>query len=77
MLQLLITFIWFGATIPEDYMIKLGEITYPYQLLMNPFYNTKLKLDIQKSDRYRLEFLRHGGIYSDIDNNIHNYTCLM
>ena len=77
MLQLLITFIWFGTTIPEDYIIKLGEVNFPYKLLMNPFFNTTLKLDIHKSYRYRLEYLRRGGIYSDIDNTIHNYTCLM
>lgn len=77
MLQLVITYIWFGLSIPEDYLIQLGKVNYPIQILLNPIMNTSLKLDIHKSHLYRLQHVQDGGIYSDFDSQITNYTCLM
>lgn len=79
MVPLIITYIWFGVTIPEEYLIRLSNANYPVQILINPPENQNLNkntYDIQKADLYRLQYLKNGGIYSDFDNII-NYTCLM
>jgi hypothetical protein len=76
MLQLIITYIWFGAVVPEDYLIQLSQVNYPVRLLINPVSNLPYSLDIMKSDRYRLEAIKDGGIYADFDLSI-NYPCLM
>lgn len=36
MLELLITYIWFGLNVPEGYLTKLSEVDYPIQILINP-----------------------------------------
>jgi hypothetical protein len=77
MLPLVITYIWIGTAIPEDYLISLSNVSYPVQVLINPPTNDTLQLNIQKADRYRLEFLKNGGIYADFDVKIVNYECLM
>lgn len=46
MFQLIITYVWFGLTIPEEYLIKLSQVHYPIQVLLNPVFNTSLRLDI-------------------------------
>jgi mannosyltransferase OCH1-like enzyme len=79
MLQLVITYIWFGATIPEFYLTQFTDRQYPIQILINPVPSrvvASLELDIQKADRYKLEVLKDGGVYSDFDNRI-DYECLM
>lgn len=75
----IITYIWIGAAIPEDYLIELSNVSYPVQILINPPTNDNLSLNIQKADRYRLEYLlkNNGGIYVDFDTKIRDYNCLM
>ena len=31
-----ILFLWFGEKVPEDYLISLSELAYPYIFLKNP-----------------------------------------
>lgn len=76
LLNLIITYIWFGATVPEKYLTSLENKTYPIQILLNPPNNYTYKKDIQKADRYRLDHLRNGGVYSDFDTYFY-YDCLM
>ncbi len=76
MLRLMIIYVWFGAMVPEDYLLQFTETNYPARILLNPINNLPYKRDIMKADRYRLEVLKNGGLYSDFDNRI-NYDCLM
>jgi hypothetical protein len=77
MLQLTILYIWFGLTLPEEYLLQMSKLTYPIEIHLNPVTKIPMPgLNIQKSYRYRLELLRDGGLYSDFDNTI-DYECLM
>ena len=76
MLQLVITYIWFGSVVPPKYLEHFASLTYPARLLINPINNMTYPLDIQKADRHRLEVLKDGGVYADLDTTI-VYDCLM
>ncbi len=76
MLNLIVTYIWIGSIVPEDYLISFSEVKYPVRILINPPNNYTHELDIQKADHYRLEFLRNGGLYVDFDTRM-NYEKLM
>lgn len=77
MLALIVTYVWIGANIPEDYLIKLSTVNYPVQIYINPPTNDDYQLNIMKADRYRLEALKDGGLYTDFDVQIRDYNCLM
>lgn len=77
MLTLIITYLWIGPNIPEDYLVKFGSVNYPVQIYINPPTNYDYSLNIMKADRYRLELLKDGGVYSDFDATIRDYDCLM
>lgn len=62
--------------IPENNLLRLQNITNPIRILLNPPNNYTYKLEIQKADRYRLEFLLNGGVYCDFDT-FYYYDCLM
>ncbi len=74
--NLIFMYIWFGAVIPEDYLISVGKNNFISRVMVNPVYETTIKLDINKADRLRLEMLLDGGLYTDFDNTI-DYKCLM
>lgn len=76
MLQLVITYIWFGSIVPERYLLRFAEVDYPARLLINPVNNMSYPLNIQKADRYRLEYLKNGGVYADFDTTI-RYDSIM
>lgn len=77
MLALIITYIWIGLNIPEDYLIKFASVNYPVQVFVNPPTNYGYDLNIMKADRYRLQLLKDGGLYTDFDVQIRDYNCLM
>lgn len=77
MLQILITFIWIGSLIPEDYLVRLSHTTHPYEIYLNPLIDPTTAPGKIQADIFRLEALQKvGGVYSDLDNQI-NYECLM
>lgn len=54
MLKVLITFIWFGALVPEEYLTPLADAGYPTEILLNPENNMTYTHDVIKTDRYKL-----------------------
>ncbi len=70
---------------PEKYVQRLKNITFPYKLLgetdyaeFKDFFNFDQNISVSKrNDAFRLRYLwKYGGIYADLDYII-DYQCLM